>query len=166
MTVRKFFSAKAVYWRWFAIGIAVTLFGVMIPPAYNWAGHPVRSWLSFVLFPFGMIVSDYPLNELHPRFRDALYWCRLPAYLGQFPVYGLLIAWASLRGPLRLWGWTILITHTVAVCIAGAMHYRWIQWCDLPFTTFLCRVGLSLMAGFIIGYAIGWVNQRRFTRLS
>lgn len=146
------------------IGICVTLLGILAVPAYNWEGQPVRSWLSFALFPYGTILTGYPVYELHPRYRDALNWCRVVVWLGQFPTYGLLIAAAGQSGRLRLWGYALLMTHATAVCIAGALFYRWVAWCDLTFGAFFLRIGLSLAAGFIIGLGVSWFNCRRYDR--
>ena len=155
-----FLARRSVYWRWVGIGIGATILGILVVPAYNWEGQPVRSWLSFTLFPYGTIISDYPVYELHPRFRPLLMWGRVVFWLGQFPLYGLLLAVASRREKLRLWSYTLLIVHILSACIAGAMFYRWIVWRDETFIGFIGRVSLSMAFAVAIGLSTAWLVCR------
>lgn len=157
------------YWRCLSMGLGFTAWGIFfVVPAYNWEGKPVASWLTFTLFPYAMIMSDFPsynfpTYELHRLFRFLWDGSRIFFWLGQFPLYGWLLAWASRRAGLQLWSYTLLITHTLAVCLAGATFYRWVTWNDKTFLGIAGRIGVG-MAIFITGWGLAktvcWLVQK------
>ena len=110
-------------WLCLLVGMLANV-AVLVMPTYGWEFRPVRSWLSFVLFPYGMTWSQfapfYGHGWLH-KFDSA---SRLLFAFAPFPLYGLIIGVASRFGRVRLTAYVLAIIHTIAACCAGYVHYN------------------------------------------
>jgi hypothetical protein len=131
-------SSQKFQWQWLVAGFMVNVSALFIVPAMNWTAHPVQTWLTLVLFPYGMLWTDwgsawacdhlsmYPWIErltliLHfdPRSRFLRYFF----WFAPFVIYGLLLA--KLTG--RHWRtccYALAVLHTIAAGIATMRFFR------------------------------------------
>jgi hypothetical protein len=111
-------------WRWIVVGVLANA-GALFAPAYNWEGQPISTWLTLVLFPYGMLWSDWaPFYHYVPlRSLDAA--SRFFFFLAPFPIYGFVLALAARGRHLRLCCYSLLILHTCVACIAAMRYYRY-----------------------------------------
>jgi hypothetical protein len=98
-------------WRWLVAGFLADLSGLFFIPAYNWTGHPVQTWLTLVIFPFGMLSDFAPLLKLPPL----IYW------FAPLLIYGLLLSFVPRK---RLWFYSLAILHTAAAVIACVKYFK------------------------------------------
>ena len=107
-------TAHMFRWRWIAAGFVADLVGMFIVPGYDWTSRPVQTWLSLILFPFGM------MSDLAPLFKPPALIC----WFAPLPIYGLLFATVAQGRHWRIWCYSISVLHTLAAAFATMRYFR------------------------------------------
>jgi hypothetical protein len=124
-------------WRWLVFGVLANI-GILFVPAYNWEGRPISTWLALVLFPYGMLWSDFGAAWFYDHWVVVPWLYRLTVVLhldprgwllrylfwfGPFVAYGMVLALVARQRWWRLCCYCLLVMHTIAAVMAAMMYY-------------------------------------------